>query len=443
MSCNICANSFNKSTHKPITCVCNYVVCRLCIKQWMVVSSNITCMSCNTEWSNEFVIENLSKHFLLNEMIKIRKNILLNQQRLLLVNSMEDSKRYISLKECRGMLSKLYNERDILYKQKRNLKSTSKKSDAVNKRIIFRLLKTNRAELSRVELELRSYQNLTATIDIYSQLSNNINRQNLYLPCLITNCKGVIVDNKCGICQTIICSKCYSIESQDHVCLEEDVKTYQNIMETVKSCPSCREGIYKINGCNIMFCTRCKTGFNWNTLEIIRGQSQIHNPHFFEYINDAQAIEEDRLVHSNRLHRYIHNNEFEFASLYVISDLLGIRDNIIEHLGTYNMKYHLLRLKYLADEISESTWRDQIYNLHKYNIINSAIIDLINNNINTHMVDLSHNIVKSNQSELNIIDTNMINIVNNINDDIKIIYGHNCSSSKRFIESKNIGGFIR
>ncbi len=64
------------------------------------------------------------------------------------------------------------------------------------------------------------------------------------------------------------------------------------------------------------------------------------------------------------------------------------------------------------------------------NIIKSSKVEK-KPNLYTNELD----ILKSNiQSELDIIDIQMINDDNIINDNIMIIYDNNCSSSKRFIK---------
>ena len=54
-----------------------------------------------------------------------------------------------------------------------------------------------------------------------------------------------------------------------------------------RSCPSCGTNIFKIEGCDQMWCTQCHTGFSWRTGLKVTGV--IHNPHFYQWQNEGGA----------------------------------------------------------------------------------------------------------------------------------------------------------
>lgn len=56
--------------------------------------------------------------------------------------------------------------------------------------------------------------------------------------------------------------------------------TVQSLQENTKPCPKCFTPIYKMEGCNQMWCTQCHIAFHWVSGEII---TKFHNPHFIEF----------------------------------------------------------------------------------------------------------------------------------------------------------------
>jgi hypothetical protein len=89
-------------------------------------------------------------------------------------------------------------------------------------------------------------------------------------------------DYECGLCEASFCSKCHLLsEADDHECKKEDVETVALLRQNTKPCPKCSMGIYKVDGCDQMWCTSCHTCFSWRSGNILNGP--IHNPHFYEF----------------------------------------------------------------------------------------------------------------------------------------------------------------
>ena len=99
----------------------------------------------------------------------------------------------------------------------------------------------------------------------------------------IINKKNKAYISKCGTC-----SKCLEIKGDtqdaDHTCDENNVKSAEIIKKDTKACPKCGTRIFKIYGCNQMWCTGCNTAFNWATGAIYASNAQFHNPHYVYFL---------------------------------------------------------------------------------------------------------------------------------------------------------------
>jgi ribosomal protein S27AE len=105
--------------------------------------------------------------------------------------------------------------------------------------------------------------------------------------CPDENCRGFLSQQwKCGICEKYTCKECHIIKNggrndEEHVCHPDDVATAKLIASDTKPCPKCGTGIFKIDGCDQMWCTSCHTAFSWRTGIV---ENRIHNPHYYEWM---------------------------------------------------------------------------------------------------------------------------------------------------------------
>jgi hypothetical protein len=72
-------------------------------------------------------------------------------------------------------------------------------------------------------------------------------------------------------------------DKSGHICNPDNVASMALIHSETRSCPSCAASIFRIVGCDQMWCTNCNTAFNWKTLKIIPNE-QVHNPHYFQWL---------------------------------------------------------------------------------------------------------------------------------------------------------------
>jgi hypothetical protein len=115
--------------------------------------------------------------------------------------------------------------------------------------------------------------------------------------CPANGCNGFVgsYNNKCLICDVLVCKYCHEIisptkdvEPQDvqsaiesHVCDAGTLATLTLVASDSKKCPNCCVSIMRTEGCPVMLCTKCGTFFSWTTLKRLQGRQ--HNPHYEEY----------------------------------------------------------------------------------------------------------------------------------------------------------------
>jgi hypothetical protein len=87
----------------------------------------------------------------------------------------------------------------------------------------------------------------------------------------------------CGLCAREYCRRCHELRDDDdaHACDASNVASVRLMKRDTKACPTCAAPIYKIYGCDQMWCTACNTAFDWRSLELIK--RRVHNPHYLEY----------------------------------------------------------------------------------------------------------------------------------------------------------------
>ena len=104
--------------------------------------------------------------------------------------------------------------------------------------------------------------------------------------CGVEGCRGFLSSQwKCGLCATFTCPHCFDVLGKEkncgHVCDPNNVESANMIKKETKNCPSCATPIFKIQGCDQMWCTQCHIAFSWRTGMRVNGV--IHNPHFYQW----------------------------------------------------------------------------------------------------------------------------------------------------------------
>lgn len=247
-TCNICIEDYNKSNRSKITCdYCDFESCKECVKKYILdLTEDIHCMNCKKFWNRKYVNSKFEKNFVDKQLKSRREDILLDRERSLFPSTQPYIER------------KIRNEKIDL-----EIYSLQRKIDKIQ---------------SRIE-ELRNEQ--------HRLHGKNLEEKRIFIqPCSNTNCKGFLSTQwKCGLCEKYTCSDCNEVIEDEHKCDPNMVETAKSLKKDTKPCPKCATRIFKIDGCDQMFCTQCHTAFSWNSGKI--ETHRIHNPHYFEWIRNS------------------------------------------------------------------------------------------------------------------------------------------------------------
>jgi hypothetical protein len=105
--------------------------------------------------------------------------------------------------------------------------------------------------------------------------------------CPVGDCRGFLSTAwKCGMCDNWTCPECHEVKGKDkdapHTCDQNNIATAQLLARDSRHCPKCASLIFKIDGCDQMWCTQCHTAFSWRTGRV--ETHMIHNPHYYDYM---------------------------------------------------------------------------------------------------------------------------------------------------------------
>lgn len=255
MSCNICCDSYNKSTRSKVSCpYCDFEVCRTCCETYILSETIPKCMqpNCAKEWSRKFLRENFTNVFLTSKYKEHLENTLFEQEKALLPATqhiVEEKIRKRNVKKQMMEIDELIND---LERQKRVLERS--------------LLYGEGGGSS-------------------SSANSKEEKHHFVRQCPASGCRGFLSSQwKCGICELWTCPDCHELKGAtrdcEHKCDPNNVETAKMLAKDSKPCPKCQSLIFKISGCDQMWCTQCHTAFSWKTGRL---EKNIHNPHFYEW----------------------------------------------------------------------------------------------------------------------------------------------------------------
>lgn len=322
-TCNICCDETNSAFVK--CCYCHNESCVKCSKKYILESQHDpNCMFCKKAWTHEFIYNKFPKTFVNKELKEKRENILFEREIAQLPATQPAVEREIYVETQQKVLNNL-----LL--QQHNL--------------------TQKIILAR------------NSISRGSSGSSSSSSQKFVRKCPKENCKGFLNQKwTCSICDSVVCKHCNEfITNEEHKCKPENIATISLLNKDTKPCPSCGEMIFKIQGCDQMYCVSCHTAFSWKHGSIETGT--IHNPHYFQWrqMNGNQErqvgdYECGGLPTHIKLQKYddIHKS-VRFTSLYRM--ILHIQEVELRRIRPIEINNEQLRVDYMRNKLDEKTFK--------------------------------------------------------------------------------------
>ena len=376
MACSVCCDTYNLSSRKKINCpYCPYDVCASCSERYL--SSSIEhphCMNCKKEWSRDILLSNFTKKFVTKDYKLHRENVLFEKERSLLPETQPHVEREKKLRRYTALMTDL-KTRIVEISQCINIITNNPEVSGSIARSQNAMEK--RKERACLEIEFQHYE-LCYAITFNRQAET---KKAFVRACPAEGCRGFLSTAwKCGLCEKWSCPECHEVKGEDknapHTCKPECVETARLLAKDSKTCPKCAALIFKIDGCDQMFCTQCTTAFSWRTGNIEAGR--IHNPHYYQYLQAHGQLRREpgdvqcggmpgpALIQRLRLSPTPVYSKEEIAALDVVHRLHGHNEFVILPRFAENIDDNRdLRIRYMIGDFDDENFKRRLQQREK------------------------------------------------------------------------------
>ena len=348
IACSICFDDI--SSNRIIQCpYCPSATCQKCISSWIMslddTEPRCCSNSCKKTWSLDFLAKKIGSSFDIKYREK-RAEIFVQREKSLFPQTQELVKRKLNESIINKQIKEIMQENDKY----------------------LSIIKENKDRIRN----LRRSNDLGVT----SKEDGKKEKREFIRKCPVDNCMGYLSSAlKCGICDGYARKYCHmpkdSKDDPDHECDKNTVASIKMIKDETRPCPKCGERIYKISGCDQMFCTiaSCHTAFSWDNGTIETGR--VHNPH---------ALEIQRLLGNGNIRRefgdipcggipFLHRLEYVMKMYKVFHPFSHIHQ-IANHIQNYelpripahaaNIDNTDLRIDYMMKTIDDKIFKSKI-----------------------------------------------------------------------------------
>lgn len=261
--CPICCDEFNRSSRVRVPCEfgdCKYAACKTCVRQYLLTTtSEPHCMQCRKPWTQAYVTDSLNRTWVSGEYRRHHSKLLLERELSRMPDTMEAAE------------------------LERRARETEKRKEAIMAQIV-ECRARERELLRKLRSECRDSDEHWS--------GEAATRREFTMACPVADCRGFLSSQyKCGICAKTVCKKCMvPLDRPDglgHTCDPDVVASTEAIRKETRPCPGCGERIYKLSGCDQMWCPSCHTAFSWRTGKVDSGV--VHNPEFYRWHRENEG----------------------------------------------------------------------------------------------------------------------------------------------------------
>jgi hypothetical protein len=253
-------------------------------------------MSCRKRWDREVLVNNFTQKFVSRIYKARREELLLEREKSMMPATQPYVEIQKSIRKLETRMRELQKEADLATIKWNHINNKSLGVLAVEHNLtsefdasIVRhsLGQGQRKIVSNISIDIQhiEWHQQQLILRLHGGAVEQEKRQ-FVRACPYTECKGFLSTAwKCGVCENWTCPTCHEGKGLDkdspHECNPDNVATAELLARDSRHCPKCAALIFKINGCDQMYCTQCHTAFSWRTGRVETGT--IHNPHYYEY----------------------------------------------------------------------------------------------------------------------------------------------------------------
>jgi len=244
----------------------------------------------------------------------------------------------------------------------------------------------------RIERQLRILYNERRLLPSSKKRKEN---KRTTMACPFEECRGFLNDEwTCLVCEKPVCNKCGQENDGHFECDSESKASFEMIRKETKNCPTCRAVIFKLSGCDQMWCTQCRTFFSWRT-GIIDTSTGAHNPHYYEWMRrNNMQIPRNPLDIPN-----CEDMPFHLMREYNLTKSVWDLGRCLNdwgahpHQTVFENELLSLRLQYLAGDLTETDWKIHLGRLEtrrERNVILNQLCSMAVSVFRDHLTNLGN-----------------------------------------------------